>query len=305
MARHRRTRERKTLDAAEASPAVAPPPEQPDPWTRALKAVSAIGPPVTLGAALLLYFGWARSDAQARAIGLDVSLFGYSPQDYMLRSISSLFTPLIVICVAMLVWWAVDQRLRRLMDEGRHIRAIRVSALVIGIGSVAGGLALAGATVASPRQPIPFRAYLMAIAVLLAAWSVRLYRRSEQDGRPSPERHLVEGVIVAALVTLLLFWGTADYAQAVGNRLAADFETSVDDMPRGTIYSPSALSITAPGVVESTVGTEAEPLYRYTGLRLLVVSGGRVFFLNDGWTRVDGTVIVMPDDESIRYEFQN
>ena len=39
--------------------------------------------------------------------------------------------------------------------------------------------------------------------------------------------------------------------------------------------------------------------------RLLVVSGGRVFFLHDGWTIADGRITVLPDDRSIRFEFGN
>lgn len=43
---------------------------------------------------------------------------------------------------------------------------------------------------------------------------------------------------------------------------------------------------------------------RYDGLSLLVFSGGRFFFLHDGWTSRDGTVIVLQDDNSVRIEFK-
>jgi hypothetical protein len=35
-----------------------------------------------------------------------------------------------------------------------------------------------------------------------------------------------------------------------------------------------------------------------------VLSGGRFFFLHDGWTPQNGTVIVLPDDNSVRIEFR-
>ncbi|MEC3852562.1 hypothetical protein [Paenarthrobacter ureafaciens] len=63
-------------------------------WQRTLDVLSVIGPPLTVATALLVYFGWARTDAQAKAMGLDVSLFGYTVQDFILRSIQSLFQPL-------------------------------------------------------------------------------------------------------------------------------------------------------------------------------------------------------------------
>src|SRR4029079_11853400 len=58
--------------------------------------------PTTLVVGLLYYFGWARTSAQAHALGLDDSLFGYSSQDYILNSISSMYWPLLVGTVALL-----------------------------------------------------------------------------------------------------------------------------------------------------------------------------------------------------------
>ena len=57
--------------------------------------LGALGAIITLGAAVMFYFGWRRSDVQARAMSIDVSLFGFSSQDYVLRSISSLYVPLL------------------------------------------------------------------------------------------------------------------------------------------------------------------------------------------------------------------
>src|SRR5438067_1708421 len=45
------------------------------PLRSALSVLTNLGPPLTIATALMFYFGWARSDAQARYMGLDVSLF--------------------------------------------------------------------------------------------------------------------------------------------------------------------------------------------------------------------------------------
>lgn len=279
---------------------------QPDPWSRTLKAVSAVGPPVTIGAALLLYFGWARSNAQAKAMGLDVSLFGYSPQDYMLRSINSLFLPLALLTMVAIGWYVADQLLRAALDAGKAVRLIRGAALAaIVVGTVAAAVLFALVLI-RPDAALPLHPYVIALCVLLAAWGLRIHRHARSGESPSPRtRRVMEATFITTLVTLLLFWGTADFAEAMGQRLAAEYERGIETLPRGTIYSPVELSITAPGVVVTSVGTEEKPLFRYTGLRLLVVSGGRVFFLHDGWNLSDGRVIVMPDDENVRYEFQN
>jgi hypothetical protein len=105
-------------------------------------------------------------------------------------------------------------------------------------------------------------------------------------------------------VTLLLFWGTADYAQALGRRLAVNFEQGVQYMPRAEVYALKPLGIGSDAVKEVKLGSGDTALYRYDGLRLLVLSGGRFFFLHDGWTPRDGTVIVLPDDNSVRIEYK-
>ena len=47
--------------------------------------ITTVGTPLTMITALLLYFGWARSDAQSRWMGIEVSLFRFTTQDYVLR----------------------------------------------------------------------------------------------------------------------------------------------------------------------------------------------------------------------------
>src|SRR4051794_3277672 len=75
-----------------------------------LSAVGTFGPPVTIVTALLVYFGWARSQRQAQAMGLDVSQFGYSTQDYVLRSISTLYIPLVLSAAIALACLTLHRR---------------------------------------------------------------------------------------------------------------------------------------------------------------------------------------------------
>lgn len=275
-------------------------------WSRALGVISAIGPPVTVATALLFYFGWARAEAQAAQMGLNVSLFGYAVQDYILISINALFLPLVCILAASVVWLALDRWLRRRIEEDRGraliVRATGIAALLSGV-LVGVSLVLA---VGEPARTALFTPYLMALGVLVATWCMRLRRLGRAGALPvlSSEQRAVETTLILSIVTLLLFWGTADYAQAVGRRLALNFEQGVQYMPRAEVYSPTPLGIGSAAVTEVQVGTGDAALYRYDGLRLLVLSGGRFFFLHDGWTPRDGTVIVLPDDNSVRIEFR-
>ena len=82
-----------------------------------LGVVTKVGPPLSIVTALLIYFGWARADAQSKAMGVDVSMFGYSTQDYVLRSISTLYLPLLALCGLGLGLLALDRRLVELAAE--------------------------------------------------------------------------------------------------------------------------------------------------------------------------------------------
>ena len=275
-------------------------------WSRALGVISAIGPPITVATALLFYFGWARAEAQAAQMGLDVSLFGYAVQDYILISINALYLPLVCLLAVSVVWVALDRWLRRRIEEDRDrayiVRAAGIAALFSGL-LVGISLLLA---IVEPAQTALVTPYLMALGVLMATWCIRL-RRLGRDGklpRLTTEQRAVETTLVLSIVTLLLFWGTADYAQALGRRLAVNFEQGVQYMPRAEVYSLKPLGIGSDAVKEVKLGSGDTALYRYDGLRLLVLSGGRFFFLHDGWTPRDGTVIVLPDDNSVRIEYK-
>jgi hypothetical protein len=74
---------------AAVPPPSAAPPSGEWPLRSVLSVLTTLGPPLTIATALMFYFGWARSDVQARYMGLDVSLFGLSAHDYVLHSIEA------------------------------------------------------------------------------------------------------------------------------------------------------------------------------------------------------------------------
>ena len=82
-----------------------------------------------------------------------------------------------------------------------------------------------------------------------------------------------------------------------------DIEQNLDALPRVELFSSKPLAISAQEVTETKLGTDAEPVYRYDGLHLLAVSGGRLFFLPEGWTVRGGAVVVLPDNDAVRVEY--
>jgi hypothetical protein len=106
----------------------------------------------------------------------------------------------------------------------------------------------------------------------------------------------------------------SDYAGVVGRRHALQISkslqtsTSITAPPRATAFATTPLGIQAPGVHEERLNVDPgadkdQPRYRITGLRFLVRSGRRMFLLHDGWTPQRGTVIVVPDNDQVRWPF--
>ena len=281
------------------------------PLQSAISVITTIGPPLTIVTALMIYFGWARSDTQARLMGLDVSLFGFSTQDFVLQSISTLYVPLLTIAALSFGALALHRRIELALRRPPLRPTLRAAGrLACGVG-----LALAAAAVIVAMQVASRGSLLiplvLAVGVTVAGYGGWLAGAAAGPGgvpaRPPRERALRK-LLLGGVITLALFWEVSNYAGVVGRGYAQQLEVTVPRLPRATAFSAGPLGIEAPGVREEEIKTSAragrDPVrYRTTGLRFLVRSGGRLFLLHDGWTTRNGTVIVLPDNEQIRWQF--
>ncbi len=289
-----------------------------------LGALSAV---LTLVTAVMFYFGWRRSDAQARAMSIDVSLFGYSTQDYVLRSISSLYLPLLVLLGAGLVFLELHSRVSRRLGVSRQTPVeARASALAwtrrvtIGCAVIAGSCVLFALSAGSrtPSRPVAWLAELLRDSqwvvplVLVAAtltgsyvWWVHRQLRPDPATRNSLWQSLLPSALIAGTVVLGGFWMLEEYAAAVGRGYAQQLADNVDRLAQTVILSSKPLGIVAAGVAEDRSGAADSPdvRYRTSGLRLLARSGGNVLLVHDGWAPATGTVIVLPDSDEFGWEF--
>ena len=305
-------------DTVDQSASVTPP-EPPasigeSPLRSALSVVTTLGPPLTIATALMFYFGWARSDMQARYMGLDVSLFGYSTQDYVLRSVKMLFIPLLVILSFALGWLALHHRFVWALGRPASRPTLRTAGrAALGIGLlVAAGAALM-ATVDRTFAPLVIPLVLAGgtAAAAYGGWltSAADNRRVQGPAFP-PWQRALRVLLVGGVITLALFWEVSNYAGVVGRGYALEIAQSVPKLPRATAFSATPLGIQAQGVREERLSVEPATTkdtwrYRTTGLRFLVRSGGRMFLLHDGWTPQRGTVIVLPDNDQVRWQFSH
>jgi uncharacterized membrane protein YidH (DUF202 family) len=282
------------------------------PLRAALSVVTTIGPPLTIATALMIYFGWARSDTQARAMGLDVSLFGFSKQDYLLLSISTLYVPLLVLATLALVVLALHRRVDRALRRPTARPALRTAGRVaLAVGLVVSGVAVLAAAVGVDRATLVIPLAL-AGGTAVAAYGDWLAGAARDRDTPVPVipvwQRALRLLLIGSVITMALFWEVSNFASVVGRGYAQQIESTVPRLPRVTAFSAASLGIEAPGVREERIAGSPSTgpgavRYRTTGLRLLVSSGGRMFLLHDGWRARSGTVIVLPDNEEVRWQF--
>jgi hypothetical protein len=216
-----------------------------------------------------------------------------------------------VILFAGLVALAVHAYISDCLKRRRHLKTLRrVVPAAVAVGGV---LFLAGAY--GVFRPLPFHTHYLftplsvALGIVLLVYggyvfaallSPRSASASERWFAPGP----VAIGLVSMLVVLSLFWAASAYAAALGRGRAEILETGLSERPGVIVYSKERLGLTGPGVVEEELpGARSAFHFRYEGLRLLIRSDDKYFLLPDGWTRSNGTAIVLPDSSGLRFEF--
>jgi hypothetical protein len=277
----------------------------------ALELVGLVVAPTTLVTALAFYFGWVLTYSRASYFGIDSSALGFSTQDYVLRSADALFVPLgAAIVLALGIVWLHGNVTRQLGDRGRR-RRLRVAARA----AVVAGAVLFALGIISVFEPLSFSPHYLfpsaspGIGIALLAYALHLLGRIDAAEQPrippaADNRNRVAVMLVALLIVLSAFWTASTYADALGRGRAARLAAALSARPHVTVFAPKRLSIDAGGVTERRLtGDDLAYRYRYSGLRLLIRSGGKYFLLPDRWTRSSGAAIVLADSPDYRFEF--
>ncbi len=272
--------------------------------------ITTVGPPLTIATALLFYFGWVRTSVEAETLGVSDTVFGYSTQDYIMRSISALFLPVVAaaglgIVAVLLHGWVVTDLHAPRSRRRRRVAGWLASACLPAffVLPVVSGLAEAyWSSLTGLILPLG-----LGLGLLLTTYGASLRRQVDAVRPRSADEHrraTLVRVLVTVLVAATLFWWVGDFAAVVGRGLAYQIASNIERLPGVVVYSPTDLQISAPGVRASRLSGDATAYYfRYQGLRLLERSDGRLFLLPDGWTIGSGTLVVLPDSGQIRVEY--
>jgi len=291
--------------------------------TRALRAnlrgIASVVAPTSLVTALLYYFGWARTSFQARQLGLDDSLLGFSSQDYLLRSLDAMYGPLVVVTLVALGGLALHAFIVTRVVAGASspdagVRAgrkqvgRRLTAAFLAAGGAALAVGVVGSRVARPSRAVSMGAPIAITAgIALLAYAAHLNRRLRDPGevrRATPELKAVALAGSSLVFTLLLlstFWTVSRYAQIKGIDLAVAVERGLPGLPDATVYSQKRLQLAEPVKEAELAGDDPAYRYSYTGLKFLFRSERR-FFLRPSDPAASDVNVIIPDSPEIRVE---
>jgi hypothetical protein len=274
--------------------------------SRALKIVASVAANVTVFTALLYYFGLLDTQVFFAYFRVHYTLLGQTADEILGRGADGLLLPVAGAVGAGFVFIGV---LRFLQFRLSH-RAW--SALLRGCTPIAGvaGIALATAAVPIALDPGPFRVYAglpglgLAIGVVLLTFSWRRWNPPDATGWQSPGLIVAQRVVTYLLVTFGLFWAVGDYSHEVGTRQAFEAAAQIPVKPDAILYSTRNLDLDVDGVQQILCNRPgAAYTYRYTGLKLLLQSGGQYVFVPAGWQVSASTTVVIPRGDSLRLEF--
>jgi hypothetical protein len=315
MSLARPARPPRTRSPRRSRPATPAAPKEPDAspgsvLSPALGLIGAFGPPLTVLTGLLVYFGWARDDILYTWLGLDYTVIGTSTQEYVMRSVSILWLPLVVVTLAGIGWLLLHERAvaaieaERIDGLRRVLRGLKFGVIV---------LPLAGfvATLPLPAWRELVLAFSFVVGILTTTYAALMQRRIRTTTGEREEATTLGRwhwsmlkLLIGGLVTLVLFWELSEFAGIVGRGYAQQIAHGLRDRTGVIVYSVKDLHVEAPGVTVTRYAGETSAYgYRYDGLKLLTKSGEKYYLLPVEWSRKDGKTIVLNDDSSVRLEF--
>ncbi|MFE4393386.1 MULTISPECIES: hypothetical protein [Streptomycetaceae] len=279
---------------------------QPRSWADWLTRLATWIAPTTLLTALLFFFGYAYTSSLYAFFGIDAGTIGFATQDLLIRSSPALYLPAgVALCGALVGALGYHLATRAAGKGGAGARTVRracwaVAALVVPLlvlGLLAGFEVFDAGPLGTPL--------LIGGALLLAVLARMMYVRGTGAPYPLTGERAALGVSVAIIV-LCSYWAVGDYAQQKGTADAQDLAHHLYRRPAVVLDTPERLHLGWPGVWETAlpdVDQGARFRYRYEGLRLLALSGGRMFLVPRTWTWETGNGLILPFDATVRVAF--
>lgn len=270
--------------------------------SQALKVIASVAANLALSSALLYFFGLVYTQRFFGYFGVHYTVLDQTAEEILARGAFGLHLPIGAAAGIGLVLFGVVRLAQFLLPDRIRARLRRFGAPIATIA----GLALVGVTVPVVVDPNLFDFYpgspglAFAVGVVLAVvgW------RRLVPGEHAPAFLVAEWITTYLLVAFGLFWAVSDYSAQVGVREAFTTAARIPAMPAVTVYSERSLNLEVDGVRQVVCGQpDAAYKYRYTGLKLLLQSGGQYVLVTARWRASNGVSFVIPRSDSLRLEF--
>jgi|GEM_PF-6583529 len=254
-----------------------------------LDLIPAVLAPVSLIGAALAYFGIVRTRVEARFLGLDPEVFGYSYQDHIVRSIAPMLGPLAVTGAALAIGAALQRWAARIVTKTPKKYVPQLVAAV-GLAAIALGGAWQWSLGARHSYLAPL---LMGVGAALTAIGARA---SVTKSLPLGMKFALGFVAVFAIFGIV-----ARIAQAHGSERARELVANLEDKPRVTLLSEDVLGLSYDGMYCAQV-PDSRFTRRYGGLSLIAQRNGQLVLVPTSFDGSKAVTIVLEESAGLRLE---
>ncbi|TDB86110.1 hypothetical protein E1264_18980 [Actinomadura sp. KC216] len=299
---------RARMRAERRRPAEEPAADPAQDWTQRLATLSTFGPPTTIIAGVLIWYGYVATLQRFRYFGVDLQLTELANQDLLKFGVEVAYPAAALLLLIVLVAMAAHALIGAVVlpSRPRLARGLGAAIALTGLALLVRALVgLLSTDVARNETPGVTPLSLTACAPLLVYgfWLAR-HAGSREPVMDGAER----GARLAAIAigVMGLFWAANSLAGEVGVARAYDDAKNLGKLPEVVLYTKEPL-VDAPRETEhADFGEKVAYRHRYRNLRLLLASGGRLFLVPLTWKPTDSTAristFVIPYDENVRLQ---
>jgi hypothetical protein len=272
-----------------------------------------IAPP-TIITSVCVYFGFVSTRVFLSYFGIDSNAIGFTTSDHVMKSISVLYAPILLLLIAWAaLLWAAEYT-RRLANAGRRIGLIRGlgwTAIIVGaLGVLRGIVGVLLPQLALIRNSLltPMALGLGTVLVFIGCWLLAT-SRTDLTPRSFPAAERASLFVAAAVMLMALFWLTNIFATAYGENEAQRTAAKLWSKEEGVVLDTTErLALPKNLIAETTLGSTAAPdaapssdasrpvTYRYECFRSLLVRGDQWVLVPAKWTPEYGYAVIVTDD---------
>ncbi|MEV0667418.1 hypothetical protein ACIBI3_37685 [Actinomadura luteofluorescens] len=284
-------------------------------WTQRLTALSTFGPPTTIIAGVLIWYGYVATLQRFRYFGVDLQLTDLANQDLLKLGVEVAYPAAVLLLLVLLAALGSHALISGVVLPARPrlipriAAAIALMALILLVRALIGLLSTQVARNETPGVT-PLSLTVSVPLLVYTFWLVRHAGESGEGGwRNRPVMDALERggrMVSVAVIVMGLFWAANSLAGEVGIARAYDDAKNLHKRPEVVLYSKEPLHDVPPETMYADFGAKVPFRHRYRNLRLLLASGGRLFLVPLTWKPHDSTAristFVVPYDGNIRLQ---